>query len=61
MKYFYIFIIVFLTNNLFAKDKLDSWDLYKTIESSIIRINVWENFDTENEATITGGTGIVIN
>ena len=61
MKYFYIFIIVFFTNNLFAKDKLDSWDLYKTIESSTVRINIWENFDTENEATITGGTGIVIN
>ncbi len=61
MKYFYVLIIIFFTNNLSAEDKLDSWDLYKTIESSTVRINIWENFDTENEATITGGTGIVIN
>ena len=61
MKYFYILIIIFFTNNLFAEDKLDSWDLYKTIESSTVRINIWENYDTKNESTITGGTGIVIN
>ncbi len=61
MKFFYILIIIFFTNNLFAEDKLDSWDLYKTIESSTVRINIWENYDTKNESTITGGTGIVIN
>ena len=61
MKFFCIFIIFFCAKNIFAKEILDSWDLYKTIESSTVRINIWENFDTENESTITGGTGIVIN
>ena len=54
------FVFLF-TNNIFALEKLDSYQLYETIEVSTVRINIWENYDTDNQETITGGTGIVIN
>ena len=61
--FFLIFfnIIFLFTNISFGHDKLDSFDLYQTIEQSTVRINIWENYDSDNEAVITNGTGVVIN
>ena len=61
MKRFILFIFILSTHNVFAHDKLDSFDLYQKIEQSTVRINIWEDYEKESGVAITGGTGVVIN
>ena len=56
-KFIVLAFLIFSQNSL----ALGTFELSEKLRNSTVRINIWENYDTENESTITGGTGIVIN
>ena len=40
---------------------MDSFDIYKTLNDSTVRISIWDNYDDQNKTIHTWGTGVVIN
>ena len=61
MKLFLSIIIILFSFPTLSHEQLDSLDLYEKISDSTIRINIWEEYNTENKSVYGGGTGVVIN
>ena len=40
---------------------LDKYNLYQVIEKATVRINIWQDWQTEDSFAVTGGTGVIIN
>ena len=55
----FLFPLVFFFSS--SATALDSYGIYEVLNKSIARINIWENYENDNAATITGGSGVVIN
>ncbi len=53
----FILIFTFPSNAL----ALDSYGIYEILNKSIVRINIWQDYGSDNAYTITGGSGVVIN
>mgnify|MGYP001335914984 CR=1 FL=1 len=58
MKKILIIIIVLFPTSSFA---LDSYDVYKTLSNSTVKISIWDNYNNNDKSVITWGTGVVIN
>lgn len=55
----YVLVAVFLlTTNSFA---LENHDVSQILNNSTVRINIWENYNTDGQELLAGGSGIVIN
>ena len=55
---FILLIFFIFSPNSFA---LDTFELYGKLNSSTVRINIWENYGTNNAEVVFGGSGIVFN
>ena len=40
---------------------MDNYGIYQVLDRSIVRINIWKDFDTDDAWTVSGGSGVVIN
>tara|TARA_B110000483_G_C18168058_1_gene532176 strand:+ start:290 stop:1255 length:966 start_codon:yes stop_codon:yes gene_type:complete len=58
MKKILIIIIFLFPAYAFA---LDSFDIYKTLSNSTVKISIWDNYNNNDKSVITWGTGVVIN
>ena len=56
-----IYIIFFLLSSSYVY-ALDSFDIYKSLNDSTVRISIWDNYDDDQNKTLyTWGTGVAIN
>ena len=60
MKKIFLFFLI-VTFFLSPAKSLDSFDIYEILYSSTIRINIWQDHDSEDAYTISGGSGVIIN
>lgn len=58
MKNYILLTCFFLATNNFA---LGTHEISKILESSTVRINLWENYNTAKQELYAGGSGIVLN
>ena len=58
-KIFLSFILIFIFPS--YAPALDSYGIYEALNKSIVRINIWQDYESDNAYTITGGSGVVIN
>ena len=58
---FFSLFFSFLTSSTSNVSALDSFEMYETLNKSTVRINIWENFDSDYAEIYNGGTGIVLN
>jgi len=55
---FILLIFFVFSPNSFA---LDTFELHEKLNNSTVRINIWENYGTNNAEVVRGGSGIVFN
>tara|TARA_Y100000748_G_C15456554_1_gene473155 strand:+ start:302 stop:1282 length:981 start_codon:yes stop_codon:yes gene_type:complete len=55
---FILLIFFIFSPNSFA---LETFEIYEKLNNSTVRINIWENYGTENAEVVFGGSGIVFN
>ena len=55
---FILLIFFVFSPNSFA---LDTFEIHEKLNNSTVRINIWENYGTNNAEVVRGGSGIVFN
>ena len=57
-KKFHLLVCFFLSSSSFA---IDTFDLYQILNNSTVRVNIMENYDTDEQELFVAGSGTVIN
>ena len=56
-----LFSILLLSSLSSPSFAMDNYGIYQVLDRSIVRINIWKDFDTDDAWTVSGGSGVVIN